>query len=207
MKQAVSTFVAHRWLAGIMLSLLFSTGAHAQEPAKKKRTPRIPTFPIIEMETTLGTIVLELNGRRAPITVKNFVEYVRSGHYNGTIFHRVIGDFMVQGGGYDSDFAEKPTKPEIPNESGNGLRNYRGTIAMARLGPPHTASSQFFINLVDNHSLDPSEKRWGYTVFGEVIEGLDVLDKIGAVKTGSKGSFPSDVPLETVMLKSAKLRK
>ncbi len=200
-------FIATRgWLLGLALSLLLSGTALAAEPAKK-RSPRIPTFPIVEMETSAGTLVFELNGRRAPMTVKNFVEYVRSGHFNDTIFHRVIADFMIQGGGYDADLAEKPSRKSIPNESGNGLKNNRGTIAMARLNDPHSATAQFYVNLVDNNMLDPSEKRWGYTVFGEVIEGLDVLDAIGAVKTGAKGSFPGDVPKETITIKSVKLRK
>ncbi len=193
-------------LLGLVVSLFLSTSCLAEEPAKK-RSPRIPTFPIVEMETTAGTLVLELNGRRAPITVRNFVEYVRSGHFEDTVFHRVIANFMIQGGGYDADLAEKPTKQPIPNESGNGLKNNRGTIAMARLNDPHSATAQFYINLVDNNMLDPNEKRWGYTVFGEVIEGLEVLDAIGAAKTGPKGSFPSDVPEETITIKSVKLRK
>lgn len=197
---------AAQWLLGILLTAQLASTAMADDH-KKKREPRVPTFPIIEMETSAGTMVLELNGRRAPMTVKNFVRYARAGHFDDTIFHRVIGDFMIQGGGYDVDLAEKPTRESIPNESGNGLKNHRGTIAMARLNDPHSATAQFYINLVDNFMLDPNEKRWGYTVFGEVIEGMDVLDAIGAVKTGAKGEFPGDVPEETVLIKSVKLRK
>ncbi len=202
----VTTRIARPWLVGLCLAIFLSAAAVAEEP-KKKRTARVPTFPIVEMDTSAGMIVLELNGRRAPLTVKNFVHYARIGHFDGTIFHRVISDFMIQGGGYDADLAEKPTDSPIPNESGNGLRNNRGTIAMARLNDPHSATAQFFINLVDNNMLDPNEKRWGYTVFGEVIEGMEVLDAIGAAKTGAKGSFPSDVPVETITIKSVKLRK
>lgn len=206
MNNSSKFFLARRWLLTLALSLVVAGPAVADDH-KKKREPRIPTFPVVEMETSAGTIVLELNGRRAPLTVKNFVRYIRAGHFDNTIFHRVIGDFMIQGGGYDVDLAEKPTRESIPNESGNGLKNNRGTIAMARLNDPHSATAQFYINLVDNNMLDPSEKRWGYTVFGEVIEGIEVLDAIGAVKTGSKGSFPSDVPKETVLIKTVKLRK
>lgn len=202
----LKTRVSRFWLAGLLAAFLLGSTAMAEEP-RKKRTPRIPTFPVIEMDTTAGMMVLELDGRKAPLTVKNFVEYARSGHYDGTIFHRVIGDFMIQGGGYDADLAEKPTRAPIPNESGNGLKNNRGTIAMARLNDPHSATAQFYINLVDNNMLDPNEKRWGYAVFGEVIEGLEVLDAIGAVETGAKDSFPSDVPVETITIKSVKLRK
>ena len=206
MNKSTTLTATRGWLLGLTLSLFLSGSALAAEPAKK-RSPRIPTFPIVEMETSAGTMAFELNGRRAPITVKNFVEYVQSGHFNDTVFHRVIANFMIQGGGYDADLAEKPTKKPIPNESGNGLKNNRGTISMARLNDPHSATAQFYINLVDNNMLDPNEKRWGYTVFGELIEGMEVLDAIGAVKTGSKGSFPGDVPKETITITSVKLRK
>lgn len=180
----------------------------ADDEAKKapKKTKRIPTFPLIELHTSEGLIVLELDGRKAPITVKNFVEYVNSGHYDGTIFHRVIQGFMAQGGGYDADLAEKPTNATIPNESGNGLKNARGTIAMARLNNPHSASAQFYINLVDNFNLDPSERRWGYTVFGEVVEGMEIVDKIALIPTGPKSPLPSDVPQKTVTIEKANLR-
>ncbi|MFK8030809.1 MAG: peptidylprolyl isomerase [Gammaproteobacteria bacterium] len=209
MKNRPTFTTTRRWILGLALSMLVSGAAVADDVTakKEKREPRIPTFPIVEMETTAGTMVFELNGRRAPMTVKNFVGYVRSGHFNDTVFHRVIKDFMIQGGGYDEDLAEKPTKKAIPNESGNGLRNNRGTIAMARLNNPHSATAQFYVNLVDNNMLDPNEKRWGYTVFGDLIEGIEVLDAIGAVETGRKGSFPSDVPKEAVIIKSVKLRK
>ena len=198
---------------GLIFSLLVASlglvghCAFADESAaqKTKKVVKIPTYPLIEVETTEGTFVLELDGRKAPITVKNFVDYVQAGHYSGTIFHRVISDFMIQAGGYDADLAEKPTGETIPNESGNGLRNYRGTIAMARLNAPHSASAQFYINLVDNDALNPSEQRWGYTVFGKVHEGIEVIDKIAAIPTGSKGPFRSDVPQKTVTIKSAKL--
>ena len=167
--------------------------------------PSVPLFPRISVETTQGSFVLELDGSRSPLTVMNFVRYVNDGQYDGTIFHRVIPGFMAQAGGYQADYEEKPVRTPIPNESGNGLKNERGTIAMARMGKPHSATSQFFINLVDNAALDPSPRRWGYTVFGLVVDGLDVVDKIAEIPTGSGGPFPSDVPQSTVLIKSMKL--
>ena len=128
--------------------------------------------------------MLELEGKRAPITVRNFLSLVDSGHFDGTIFHRVIPDFMIQGGGYTPGFEDKEPKKTIPNESGNGMSNVYGTIAMARLSDPHTASAQFFINTASNSRLDPSADGWGYTVFGYVIEGTEVLSKIAGVQTG-----------------------
>ena len=163
--------------------------------------------PIVRMTTTLGDIVLELNSTRAPQTVENFINYANAGYYEGTIFHRVISNFMIQGGGYTKEldsnrfFVEKKTNPPIKNEANNGLQNLRGTIAMARTTDPHSASAQFFINVVDNQFLDhraQTMRGWGYAVFGKVIEGMDVVDKIRKVKTGSGGQFSKDVPVETV---------
>lgn len=165
----------------------------------------IPLNPEIRFDTTEGAFTLRLDGRRAPLTTRNFVAYVRSGFYDGLVFHRVIPGFMAQGGGMDKDLTEKPTGDPIPNESGNGLSNARGTIAMARTNDPHSATSQFFINLVDNKRLDPSPARWGYTVFGAVTEGMEVIDKIAAIPTGARGPFRSDVPQTDVVIISAKL--
>lgn len=168
------------------------------------------TPPRVALETSHGTIVLELNPEKAPITVENFLDYVDRGWYDGTIFHRVIDGFMIQGGGFTSDLQRKITRPEIENESKNGLSNKRGTISMARLGPPHTATAQFFINTVDNDGLDPgnsgidaSGQGFGYAVFGEVVEGMDVVDSISKVETGVKSGM-RDVPDESVAIKSAK---
>ena len=160
----------------------------------------IPPYPKIKIKTNRGDIVLELDGTRAPITVYNFLEYVKSGQYDGTIFHRVIPGFMVQGGGYKTDYSEKPVGKAIPNESGNGLSNQPGTIAMARTNLPHSATSQFFINVADNNRLDPSPSRWGYTVFGTVIDGMDVVDAIVAIPTGPGGPFPTDAPQTMVII-------
>lgn len=162
-------------------------------------------FPSIEFETTEGRFVVELDGRRAPITVANFVSYVESGFYDGTVFHRVIPGFVAQAGGHDRSYAEKPTRKPIVNESGNGLRNRRGTIAMARMNEPHTATAQFFINLADNTNLDPNPSRWGYAVFGMVIEGFEVLEKIAQIPTGAAGPFGRDVPQKTVLIERARV--
>ena len=159
--------------------------------------------PRVALETSHGTIVLELNPEKAPITVENFLDYVDRGWYDGTIFHRVIDGFMIQGGGFTSDLQRKITRPEIENESKNGLSNKRGTISMARLPQPHTATAQFFINSVDNEGLDASGGDFGYAVFGEVVEGMDVVDAISKVETGVKNGM-RDVPAETVAINSAK---
>jgi cyclophilin family peptidyl-prolyl cis-trans isomerase len=165
---------------------------------------KVPAHPYVKLETSEGDIVLELDGRRAPITVANFLQLVDDGYYDGTIFHRVIPDFMIQGGGYSPGLdSVEPETDLIANESGNGLRNMRGTIAMARLAEPHTAKAQFFINVVDNKSLDPQPDRWGYAVFGFVVEGMEVVDKIAGVRTGPQGQFSSDVPLVPIIINKA----
>ena len=165
----------------------------------------VPAHPYVEMETSEGTIILELDGRQAPITVGHFLGLVDSGYYDGTIFHRVIPGFMIQGGGHTPNLVRKETDDTIPNESGNGMSNVRGTIAMARTGDPHSANSQFFINVVDNVRLDPKKDstggNWGYTVFGFVIQGMDVVDKIAATPTGPQGPFRSDVPQIPIVIK------
>lgn len=161
----------------------------------------VPAHPYLKFETSEGAFVVELDGRRAPITVANFLTLVDEGYFNGTLFHRVIKDFMIQGGGYTPGLKLKePEEGMIVNESGNGLRNRRGTIAMARREAPHTAKAQFYINLSDNPSLDPQPDRWGYAVFGNVIEGMDVVDKIAGLPTGPQGNFSQDVPQVPVII-------
>lgn len=163
--------------------------------------------PIVIMETSQGTIKLELFEDKAPTTVKNFLEYVKDKHYDGLIFHRVIDRFMIQGGGFEPGMKERKTKDPIKNESDNGLSNTRGTIAMARTNDPNSATSQFYINVVDNKALDKSPdkpEKVGYCVFGRVIEGMDVVDKIKGVRTGAKLGF-DDVPVEDVIIKSIKV--
>lgn len=161
--------------------------------------------PTVLFKTTMGDFKVELYPEKAPLTVQNFLDYVTSGHYNNTIYHRVIDGFMVQGGGFTKEFEQKPTKKPIQNEAGNGLKNERGSIAMARTNDIHSATSQFFINVANNDFLDFKSKaphEFGYCVFGKVIEGMDVIDKMRKVKTGSKG-FHRDVPLETIEILSA----
>jgi cyclophilin family peptidyl-prolyl cis-trans isomerase len=159
--------------------------------------------PQVSLQTSQGTITLELYADKAPETVKNFLAYVDDGFYGGTIFHRVIKDFMIQGGGYTADMEKKPTRDPIENEADNGLKNERGTVAMARTGDPHSATAQFFINHKDNAFLDHRDKSprgWGYTVFGRVTAGMDVVDTIATAPTGSKPPFPKDVPETTVVI-------
>ena len=166
----------------------------------------------VELDTTAGKIVLQLDASAAPKTVENFIAYVKSGHYDGTQFHRVIPGFMVQGGGYTTDYAQKPTRPPVKNEaeqaSKAGLVNAPGTIAMARTSDPHSASSQFFINVGDNKFLNYRESTvqgYGYTVFGKVVEGMDVVEKIAKSPTGAGGPFPRDVPVDKILIRSAKV--
>jgi len=156
--------------------------------------------PTVQINTNLGAIVVELNSEKAPRTVANFLEYVKSGQYSGTIFHRVIGGFMIQGGGLTKDMAEKPTRAPIKNEADNGLKNEIGTIAMARTNDPHSATAQFFINVANNSFLDHTskdERGWGYAVFGKVTKGMDVVDKIAKMPT-----LPGDVPAQPIVIES-----
>jgi cyclophilin family peptidyl-prolyl cis-trans isomerase len=162
--------------------------------------------PVVVLETSLGTIEIELDAQKAPVSTENFLAYVDSGHYDGTTFHRVIPNFMVQGGGFDSSMSQKPTRPPIKNEAGNGLVNDRGTVAMARTSVVDSATSQFFINLKDNDFLNQRSTRpdeFGYAVIGRVTTGMDVVDKIAAVKTGNRGGH-GDVPVEPVVIKKAR---
>ncbi|WP_372815051.1 peptidylprolyl isomerase [Psychrobacter sp.] len=161
--------------------------------------------PVVELDTNMGAIVIELNEEKAPKTVENFLNYVKSGHYDGTIFHRIIDGFMIQGGGMDAEMNEKATNAPVENEADNGLKNDAGTIAMARTQDPHSATSQFFVNVKNNDFLNHSGKNmqgWGYTVFGKVTSGMDVIEKIRGVPTGRFGMH-ADVPKEPVVINSA----
>lgn len=180
----------------ILALLLGSVAANAQTKGN------IVAHPQVRMETTEGTVVLELDTRRAPLSVANFLRLVESGFYDGTIFHRVVRNFVVQGGGHDAKFTAREDDKAVPNESGNGLSNLRGTIAMARTSDPHTANGQFFINLNDNLQLDPQPERWGYAVFGKVIEGMEAVDTMGTLPTGPGGPFPKDVPTLPIVVKT-----
>ena len=162
---------------------------------------------MIKLHTNFGVISIELDFEKAPISAKNFQQYVEDGHYNNTIFHRVIGNFMIQGGGFEPGMKQKPCRDPIENEAANGLKNKKYTLAMARTNDPHSATAQFFINVVDNDFLDfkaPMGNGWGYCVFGKVVDGTDVVDKIKAVKTGSAG-FHQDVPKEDVVIEKAEV--
>ena len=192
--------------------LLFAAallGSDSPAPAPQAATPAPAKAanPRVELDTTLGKIVLELDPEKAPKTVENFLSYVKSGFYDGTIFHRVIPGFMIQGGGFTPEMKQKATQPPIPNEADNGLKNKRGTLSMARTSDPGSATSQFFVNVNDNRALDHTAKTaggWGYAVFAKVVEGMDVADKIVAVKRGNRGSF-GDVPESTIEIKKATL--
>ena len=196
--------ILRRYLLGLSLALTCLGFAHAQTPA-----------PQVKFTTSAGEFVIELYPDKAPNTVENFLTYVRDGHYNGLIFHRVINNFMVQGGGYDARYMEKPTRPPIKHEGAEvkakgGPTNTVGTIAMARTNNPHSASSQFFINVNNNDFLNhsaPSGQGWGYVAFGKVVSGMEVVNKIKMTPTGAGGPFPSDVPQTQVVIQSAALVK
>ena len=164
---------------------------------------------LVDVDTNHGRFTIALDAGKAPKTVENFLRYVDAKHYDGTVFHRIISGFMVQGGGFDQRYEKKPVQAPVQNEADNGLKNTRGTVAMARTGDPHSATAQFFVNVVDNGFLDHTSKDaqgWGYTVFGRVTEGMDVVDKIKSVKTGSVASFPKDAPLSPVVINSIRRR-
>jgi len=161
----------------------------------------------VVIETSLGEFTIALEPDRAPATVANFLRYVDDGHYANTLFHRVIDNFMVQGGGYDVEYQKKPTREPVTNEADNGLDNVRGTVAMARTSEPHSATAQFFVNVADNAFLNhrgKAAREWGYTVFGKVTAGMDVVDRIKALRTGARGPFQKDAPLEPVVIRAAR---
>jgi cyclophilin family peptidyl-prolyl cis-trans isomerase len=175
-------------------------------PVSPSPEPTPFSGPVVVLDTSLGRIKLGLRQDKAPVTVKNFLTYLRGGHYDGTIFHRVIPGFMIQGGGFEEDMTERPTRPPIVNEAKNGLSNRRGTVAMARTNDPNSATAQFFINVNDNHGLDFGVRGAGYAVFGEVLEGMEVADKIVAVPTTSKGAH-QNVPRTPIVLTRAREQK
>lgn len=163
------------------------------------------TAPRVKLQTNQGDIVIELDAEKAPQTVENFLAYTKDGFYDGTVFHRVISNFMIQGGGFDTSMKQKETRDPVTNEADNGLKNNQYTVAMARTNDPHSATAQFFINVANNDFLNftaPTRNGWGYTVFGAVVEGTEVVDKIQTVKTGTKG-FHQDVPLEDIVIEQA----
>ena len=192
-----------------MLALALVLAQAAAPPAQEPAPKAAPSGPFVALDvaqgrTSFGTITVALDAEKAPVTVKNFLSYVRSGHYDGTVFHRVMGNFTIQGGGFTPELEEKPTQAPIRNEARNGLRNSRGTVAMARTTDPNSATSQFFINVVDNGMLDAKTASDGYAVFGEVISGMDVVDKIKAAPTGQKAGM-GDVPTTPVVIESVRV--
>ena len=186
---------------GLLLAAAFSAASLLSTPAFSQANPKV------RLNTSVGDIVLELYPEKAPKTVENFLQYVREQHYDGTIFHRVIDGFMIQGGGFTADFQQKATRAPIALEAANGLKNDRGTIAMARTGNPNSATAQFFINVVNNPMLNaPNPDGYGYAVFGKVVQGMDTVDKIKGVATGNKGMH-QNVPTQNVTILKATLEK
>ena len=176
-------------LLGLMLSLV----AQAAGPER------------VRVQTSLGSFVIELQRDRAPLTVENFLGYVKTGHYTNTLFHRTIANFVIQGGGVGLDYKAVPTLKPIPNEAGNGLKNLRGTVGLARASGPHSGDAQFYVNVADNGDLDPLPTRWGYAVFGRVVEGMEVVDRISVSPTGSMGPFKQDAPIQAVVIQKIEL--
>jgi peptidyl-prolyl cis-trans isomerase A (cyclophilin A) len=194
------------WMPAVLLlaSLLAHPSAFAADapatPAASGPPPRV------RVSTSMGDFTIELAPDRAPLTVANFLRYVKEGFYSGTVVHRVIANFVIQGGGHEAgDYKLKPTHASIFNESGNGLQNKRGAVGLARSEPAHSGNSQFYVNLVDNPDLDPMPTRWGYCVFGHVVEGMDVIDRIGVAATGAAGPFKSDAPLTPIIIQKVTL--
>lgn len=205
MKKNLTIFSAVVALLGAITFTVFST---TPAVANEKNPPIAEGSPVVELVTNRGTITIQLDQARAPFTVGNFLHYVEKGQYSNTIFHRVIPRFMIQGGGYTTEYIKKPTADMIPNEADNGLKNLPGTIAMARTSDPHSATSQFFINTANNRFLNhtrKSQRGWGYTVFGQVISGIEVVQQIEQSETGPGGPFSKDAPQEMVVIQSATL--
>lgn len=192
-------------MPSLLLAQVPAAPVDAVTPVAESAAPN----PRVALRTNQGDIVVELDAVKAPKSTANFLQYVQDGHYNGTIFHRVIDGFMAQGGGFTADLQQKPPRPAIENEARNGLSNTRGTLAMARTNEPHSAQAQFFINLVDNPRLDFVSEQdtftWGYAVFGKVVEGMDVVDRIRAIPTAPQGPFAKDVPTQAVIIERADL--
>ena len=191
---------------GVLLCVgLFSPALRADPPATAPAAGSTsPTQ--VKVTTNLGDFVIEVRTDRAPITAANFLRYVREGFYTNTLFHRVIANFVIQGGGHDATTLKlKPTHENVFNESGNGLQNKRGAVGLARGEPPHSGNAQFYVDLVDNPDLDPVSTRWGYTVFGRVAQGMDVVDRIGETPTGATGPWKSDAPLKPVIIEKMEI--
>jgi len=191
---------------GVLLCLAPFGGALQADPPATAPSAGSTSPTQVKVTTNLGEFVIEVRTDRAPITSANFLRYVREDFYTNTIIHRVVANFVIQGGGHDATTLKlKPTHEAVFNESGNGLQNKRGTVGLARAEPPHSGNAQFYINLVDNPDLDPVPTRWGYTVFGRVVQGMDVIDRIGETPTGAMGPFKSDAPLKPVIIEKMEI--
>jgi cyclophilin family peptidyl-prolyl cis-trans isomerase len=184
----------------LLLPVLAIHSSFAADPPPAPAKPAPPADVAVQVVTSLGNFTIQLLPERAPLTVAQFLKYVDQGFYAGTIFHRVIPNFVIQGGGFDASYKLKGTPTKVFNESGNGLTNQRGTVGLARPAEPHGGDVQFYINLYDNAALDPNQTRWGYAVFGKIVQGMDVVDRIGNVATGAKGPFKEDAPLQPVVI-------
>jgi cyclophilin family peptidyl-prolyl cis-trans isomerase len=193
---------------GLFAAALFSTSNAAEPPASTTAQPAAAQpapaaaapNPQVQVFTNMGNFTIELYAERAPLTVAQFLKYVDQGHYSGTIFHRAIANFVIQGGGFDANYKLKGNPAKVVNESGNGLSNQRGTVGLARPQEPHAGDVQFYVNIADNAALDPNQSRWGYAVFGKIVQGMDVVDRISTVSTGAKGPFKDDAPLQPVII-------
>ncbi len=193
-----------RLSVAVLAVALSSSGIAADPPSAAAAAAAKPAAatasPQVQVDTSMGSFTIELNAERAPLTVAQFLKYVDQGFYSGTIFHRAIPNFVIQGGGYDADYKLKGNPTKVVNESGNGLTNQRGTVGLARPPEPHAGDVQFYVNLNENAALDPNQARWGYAVFGKVVQGMDVVDQIANVPTGAKGPFKEDAPVKPVVI-------
>ncbi len=187
-------------LLGFLSAMAWHTSSAADPPAAPAAAGAASGPVQVQVTTSMGSFTIELLPERAPLTVAQFLKYVDEGHYAGTVFHRVIPNFVIQGGGFDTSYKLKGATTRVVNESGNGLTNLRGTVGLARPAEPHGGDCQFYVNLFDNAALDPNQTRWGYAVFGRIVQGMDVVDRIGNVATGARGPFKEDAPLQPVII-------
>jgi peptidyl-prolyl cis-trans isomerase A (cyclophilin A) len=196
MKQLLLTlaFLSVAWLPASLAA------EKAADPKAAAKPAAVDYSPQVQVVTSMGNFTIELNPERAPLTVANFLVYVDQGHYTNTLIHRAVANFVIQGGGFNTDYTPKPAPAKVPNESGNGLSNARGTVGLARTADPHGGNAQFYVNLNDNAALDPNASRWGYAVFGHVVEGMEVVDRIGNVATGAHGVIKEETPLKPVVI-------
>ena len=187
-----------------LLAAVYLHPATAADTSPDSKTPAKPSVttasPQVQVFTSMGNFTIELNAERAPLTVPHFLAYVDQGHYTNTLIHRAVANFVIQGGGFNADYSPKPAPVKVVNESGNGLSNIRGTVGLARTQEPHGGNAQFYVNINDNAALDPQQTRWGYTVFGRVISGMDVVDRIGNVATGAHGAIKEETPLKPIVI-------